>query len=108
MNHRDTEAQRLERSSSRLSALVVKTKKMVENDLLTEKIIGAAIEVHRVVGPGLLESACEGASATNLFEGNRLHAPAAAAGGLQGHPSGLRVPAGCRGGKPSSCRAKDR
>jgi GxxExxY protein len=38
MNHRDTEAQR---------------------DALTEKIIGAAIEVHRVLGPGLLESAYE-------------------------------------------------
>ncbi|TXI82644.1 MAG: GxxExxY protein [Flavobacteriales bacterium] len=36
MNHRDTEAQR---------------------DSLTEKIIGAAIEVHRALGPGLLESA---------------------------------------------------
>jgi len=32
---------------------------MVENDPLTEKIIGAAIEVHRVLGPGLLESAYE-------------------------------------------------
>jgi GxxExxY protein len=28
-------------------------------DRLTEKIIGAAIEVHRHTGPGLLESACE-------------------------------------------------
>jgi len=37
-NHRDTEAQR---------------------DSLTEKIIGAAIEVHRALGPGLLESAYE-------------------------------------------------
>jgi len=26
---------------------------------ITEKIIGAAIEVHRVLGPGLLESAYE-------------------------------------------------
>ena len=32
---------------------------MVENDPLTEKIIGAAIEVHRVLEPGLLESAYE-------------------------------------------------
>ena len=36
MNHRDTETQR---------------------DALTETIIGAAIDVHRVLGPGLLESA---------------------------------------------------
>ena len=28
-------------------------------DLLTERIIGAAIEVHQVLGPGLLESAYE-------------------------------------------------
>lgn len=38
MNHRDTEAQR---------------------DVLTDKVIGAAIEVHRHLGPGLLESAYE-------------------------------------------------
>jgi len=30
-----------------------------ENDALTEKIIGLAIEVHRQLGPGLLESAYE-------------------------------------------------
>jgi len=32
---------------------------MTENDPLTAKIIGAAIEVHRHLGPGLLESAYE-------------------------------------------------
>ena len=31
----------------------------VKNDALTEKIIGAAIQVHRELGPGLLESAYE-------------------------------------------------
>lgn len=30
-----------------------------DNDILTEKIIGFAIEVHRQLGPGLLESAYE-------------------------------------------------
>ena len=30
-----------------------------ENDLVTERIIGFAIEVHRHLGPGLLESAYE-------------------------------------------------
>lgn len=28
-------------------------------DILTEQIIAAAIEVHRILGPGLLESVCE-------------------------------------------------
>ena len=32
----------------------------LEFEELTEKIIGAAIEVHKVLGPGLLESAYEG------------------------------------------------
>ena len=31
------------------------------SDLLTEKIIGAAIEVHSILGPGLLESIYEDA-----------------------------------------------
>ena len=36
------------------------------SDELTEKIIGAAIEVHRVLGPGLLESIYEEALAIEL------------------------------------------
>jgi GxxExxY protein len=35
-------------------------------DELTEKIIGAAIEVHRILGPGLLESIYEEALAIEL------------------------------------------
>jgi len=31
----------------------------IDNDTLTEQIIGAAIEVHKRLGPGLLESAYE-------------------------------------------------
>jgi len=32
---------------------------VLENEMLTERIISAAIEVHRELGPGLLESAYE-------------------------------------------------
>jgi GxxExxY protein len=39
---------------------------MQEHDDLTEKIIGAAIEVHRLLGPGLLESIYEEALAVEL------------------------------------------
>ena len=41
MHHRDTESTE------------------VELNRITEQVIGAAIEVHKVLGPGLLESACE-------------------------------------------------
>ena len=41
-----------------LQPAVVDPKRLV-NEALTEKIIGAAIEVHRHLGPGLLESAYE-------------------------------------------------
>jgi GxxExxY protein len=37
-----------------------------EEDRLTEQIIGAAIEVHRILGPGLLESIYEEALAVEL------------------------------------------
>ena len=45
---------------------------MTENERLngiTEKIIGAAIQVHRVLGPGLLESAYEACLAFELGRG---------------------------------------
>ena len=37
-------------------------------DRLTDQIIGAAIQVHRALGPGLLESAYEACLAYELFE----------------------------------------
>ena len=39
---------------------------MEESDPLTEKIIGCAIEVHRQLGPGLLESAYQSAMSIEL------------------------------------------
>jgi len=41
-----------------------------ENDTLTEAIIGAAIEVHRLLGPGLLESPYEECLCYELAERN--------------------------------------
>jgi GxxExxY protein len=43
-----------------------------QKDPLTEKIIGCAIEVHRVLGPGLLEASYEAALAIE-FENAQLH-----------------------------------
>ena len=41
---------------------------MHPHDELTEQTIGAAIEVHRVLGPGLLESIYEEALAVELSQ----------------------------------------
>ena len=38
----------------------------MERDPLTEKVLGCAIEVHRMLGPGLLESAYEQCLAREL------------------------------------------
>jgi GxxExxY protein len=37
----------------------MKNEQAVERDPITDPVIGAAIEVHRTLGPGLLESAYE-------------------------------------------------
>jgi len=48
-------------SVSSVAKIINNTKKggILHKDNLTEKIIGAAIEVHRILGPGLLESIYE-------------------------------------------------
>ncbi len=38
----------------------------MENNEITEKVIGCAIEVHRTLGPGLLESVYESALCIEL------------------------------------------
>jgi GxxExxY protein len=39
--------------------MMQQTEKRIKNDILTEQIIGSAIQVHKELGPGLLESAYE-------------------------------------------------
>ena len=38
----------------------------VDNNLITEKIIGGAIQVHKILGPGMLESVYENCLASEL------------------------------------------
>ena len=60
MNHRGTENTEREHRVQR------KAPDVVEEDPLTGEIIGAAIEVHRFFGPGLLESIYEKALSHEL------------------------------------------
>ena len=48
--------QRSQRAQSKAMADIIEKR---EIDPLTEQIIAVAIEVHRILGPGLLESVCE-------------------------------------------------
>src|SRR5205085_6416396 len=58
-NHRgteDTEVRTQRKSKKRVNPKQKEGKYMDERDPLSEQVIGAAIEVHRILGPGLLES----------------------------------------------------
>jgi len=48
---------------------------MDERDPLTQSVIGAAIEVHRILGPGLLESIYQKAMCHELFLRGVRHLP---------------------------------
>ena len=80
-----------------------------ENDLLTEKVIGFAIEAHRQLGPGLLESAYEECLCFELKE-NGILIPAAGppACHLQRRPPRLRLPSGHPGRRSGDPGIEDR
>jgi GxxExxY protein len=40
---------------------------MMDTDIITQKVIGCAIEVHKILGPGLLESSYESCLTYELF-----------------------------------------
>ncbi len=73
---------------------------------ITESIIGAAIEVHRALGPGLLESAYEACLTFELVpwsEGGTTEAPAR---GLSGGEAGLWLPPGPSRRRSGHCRGQ--
>ena len=97
MNHGGTEAQRS------------KSAQPDSRDSLSERVIGLAIEVHRALEPGLLESAYEAGLCCEL-SGCRapIHQTSRASCGLHGGCFGLRPPQGHRRRPEFGCRAEDR
>jgi GxxExxY protein len=65
----------------------------MERDPLTQKVIGCAIEVHRALGPGLLESAYESCLGYELTEAGIAHRRQVA---LPIHYKGVQVDCGYR------------
>ncbi len=47
--------------------MMQQTENRIKNDTLTEQIIGSAIQIHRELGPGLLESAYDVCLRHELF-----------------------------------------
>ena len=65
----------------------------MEKDFLTQKVIGCAIEVHRELGPGLLESSYERCL---LYELIQLGIPASTQVALPVNYKGVQLDAGYR------------
>ncbi|WP_019026667.1 GxxExxY protein [Colwellia piezophila] len=65
----------------------------MEKDLLTQKVIGCAIEVHKELGPGLLESSYESCL---LFELNEAGILAQSQASLPINYKGMNIDAGYR------------
>lgn len=82
----------MENGASKVSAKDL-LRASVERDPLTERVIGAAIEVHRQLGPGLLESAYEECLCHEL---GLLELPHARQQPLPVHYKGLRLGLGYR------------
>jgi GxxExxY protein len=74
-----------------ISAENYRGQKVLINEI-TEKIIGAAIDVHRALGPGLLESAYTACLTFELAERGLTCETGTDTGPLQIDSAGVRVP----------------
>ncbi len=73
-------------------------------DQIMESMIGAAIEVHRALGPGLLESACEACLTFELTQrGLKVEQQKPPARGLSGGQAGLWLPPGSSRRRSGHC-----